>query len=186
MYPPGFCSYIDLTEGPSENLCGSRRPGHFRGVCTVVNKLFQIVQPNRAYFGQKDAQQLAVVRRLVSDFNLSIEIVACPIVREEDGLAMSSRNRYLNEEERKAARCLSLGLKAGSALIESGETNPDKVADAVRKEITAEPLARIDYISLVHPDTIRPITKIDGPVLCAVAVYIGSTRLLDNCILRGE
>jgi len=186
MYPKGFASYIDMTDGPTQNLCGSRRPGHFRGVCTVVAKLFQIVQPDRAYFGQKDAQQLAVVKRMVSDFCIPVKIIGCPIVREEDGLAMSSRNRYLNEEERKAALCLHKGLEEGMALIQAGETNPNIVIAAVAKRITEEPKAHMDYVQLVHPDTIRIISKIDGPVLCACAVYIGSTRLIDNFILRSE
>lgn len=186
MYPEGFCSYIEMKGGPTENLCGARRPGHFRGVCTVVAKLFHIVQPDRAYFGQKDAQQLAVIRRMVHDFNMPVEIVGCPIVRESDGLAMSSRNQYLNADERKAALCLFEGLNRGMALIEAGETNPDNVAAAVTKRIEAESLARLDYVALVHPDTIRPIGKIDGPVLCAVAAYIGNTRLIDNFVLRGK
>ena len=184
MYPGGFCCYIDMSDGPKEGLCGASRPVHFSGVCTVVAKLLNIVLPDRAYFGQKDAQQLAVVRRMVSDLNIPVEIVGCPIVREEDGLAMSSRNRYLNGDERRAALCLSRGLEAGRLLIEAGETAPEAVIAAVRGHIEAEPLARIDYTAVVHPGTVRPLSVIAGPVMCAVAVYIGATRLIDNFIIE--
>ncbi len=184
MYPDGFCCYIDMKNGPKEGLCGASRPVHFSGVCTVVAKLFNIVRPDRAYFGQKDAQQLAVVRRMARDMNIPVKITGCPIVREEDGLAMSSRNRYLNGEERRAALCLSQGLAAGRALAEAGERSPEAVAAAVRGRIEREPLARVDYVAVVDPATIRPLSVIDGPVLCAAAVYIGAARLIDNFILE--
>ena len=164
MYFDDFCTYIDM-DGLTKGLCGKTRPIHFRGVCTVVGKLFNIVHPDRAYFGQKDAQQLAVVRRMVRDLNFDLEIVGCPIIREEDGLAKSSRNTYLSEEERKAAVILHKGLDAITEIIES------------------EPLARIDYVEAVDFDNIETIDTIEGSVLVAVAVYIGKTRLIDNFIV---
>lgn len=182
LYPQGFASYVDVT-GVTERLCGRSREGHFRGVCTVVTKLFQIVQPDAAYFGQKDAQQLAVIRRMVLDLNMPIAIVGCPIVREADGLAMSSRNQYLSPQERKAALCLSSALSIGRRMILAGETDAVKVADAVREHIEAEPLAKVEYVEIVDPDTIQPMQSIVRPVLCAVAAVVGSTRLIDNFIL---
>lgn len=179
LYPDGFCTFVDMT-GPTEHLCGSSRPAHFRGVCTVVNKLFQITQPDRAYFGQKDAQQLAVIRRMTADLNMPIEIIGCPIVREPDGLALSSRNQYLSERERQAALCLSAGLACGRRLLAAGERDARKIKAAIRSEISREPLARIDYIELVDPVAIQPITVAEGAVLCAAAVFIGKTRLIDN------
>ncbi len=183
MYPGGFSSFIDM-EGPSAGLCGSKRPGHFRGVCTVVAKLFHIVQPDRAYFGQKDAQQLAVVRRMTDDLNFPVDIVGCPIVREPDGLALSSRNKYLNLEERKAALCLSAGLSFGRELVEAGERSCEAVVNAVRDYILSEPLARVDYVEIVDPKSIQPVQTIDKPVLLAAAAYIGKTRLIDNVIIE--
>ena len=168
-----------LTKG----LCGKTRPTHFRGVCTVVSKLFHIVQPDRAYFGQKDAQQLAVVRRMVRDLNFDLEIVGCPIVREEDGLAKSSRNTYLSEEERKAAVVLSRSLAKGKELIESGERDAETIKKAIREVIDAEPLAKIDYVEVVNFDTIEAMDTLDGTVLTAIAVYIGKTRLIDNFLM---
>ena len=165
-------------------LCGKTRPTHFAGVCTVVSKLFNIVKPDRAYFGQKDAQQLCVVRKMVKDLNFDIEIVGCPIVREEDGLAKSSRNTYLSAEERKAALCLSRSLKLGRELIAGGQDSAAAVKDAVRKEIEKEPLARIDYVEAVNADTLEEAEKTDAPLLVAVAVYIGKTRLIDNFIIE--
>ena len=173
-------------EGLTKELCGKSRPIHFSGVCTVVSKLFHIVTPDRAYFGQKDAQQLAVIKRMVRDLNFDIEIVGCPIIREEDGLAKSSRNTYLSEEERKAAVILNQSLKVGKEMIEKGEKDAAKVKEAIVKNLTTEPLAKIDYVEVVDFHTIEPITTIKGSVLTAIAVYIGKTRLIDNFIVNTE
>lgn len=181
MYFDDFCTYVDMDD-LTKGLCGKTRPTHFRGVCTVVSKLFHIVAPDRAYFGQKDAQQLAVIRRMVRDLNFDLEIVGCPIVREEDGLAKSSRNTYLSEAERKAAVVLHRSLTAGEELLRSGERDAAKVIEKIRDVIGGEPLARIDYVELVDWDTLRPVAQIEGRVLTAVAVYIGKTRLIDNFI----
>lgn len=183
MYAEGFCSYVDMN-GLTTELCGKSRPTHFRGVQTVVLKLFHIVTPDRAYFGQKDAQQLAVIRRMVRDLNVDIEIVGCPIVREEDGLAKSSRNTYLNDAERKAALVLSRSLAIGRRLAESGETSAAAVRAAITAEIGKEPMARIDYVDVVDFDTITPVETITGSTLVAIAVYIGKTRLIDNFIIE--
>lgn len=182
MYFDDFCTYIDM-DGLTKGLCGKTRPIHFRGVCTVVGKLFNIVHPDRAYFGQKDAQQLAVVRRMVRDLNFDLEIVGCPIIREEDGLAKSSRNTYLSEEERKAAVILHKGLVRGEEMVSAGEKDVKKVLDAITEIIESEPLARIDYVEAVDFDNIETIDTIEGSVLVAVAVYIGKTRLIDNFIV---
>ena len=182
MYFDDFCTYIDM-DGLTKGLCGKTRPIHFRGVCTVVGKLFNIVHPDRAYFGQKDAQQLAVVRRMVRDLNFDLEIVGCPIIREEDGLAKSSRNTYLSEEERKAAVILHKGLVKGEEMGSAGEKDVKKVLDAITEIIESEPLARIDYVEAVDFDNIETIDTIEGSVLVAVAVYIGKTRLIDNFIV---
>lgn len=181
MYAEDFSSFVDMT-GPTDELCGLRRPGHFRGVCTVVSKLFNIVTPDRAYFGQKDAQQLAVIRRMVRDLSFGIEIVGCPIVREEDGLAKSSRNTYLSADERKAAVVISKSLKAGQEMIEKGETDTAKIIASITAMIESEPLAKIDYIKAVDADSIEPVDTVSGRVLFAAAVYIGKTRLIDNFI----
>lgn len=181
MYAEDFTTFVD-TSGVTEELCGKSRPIHFRGVCTVVNKLFNIVAPDRAYFGQKDAQQLAVIRRMVRDLNIDVEIIGCPIIREEDGLAKSSRNTYLSAEERKAALVLSKAIFAGKEMVENGETDGEKVLDTMRSIISAEPLARIDYVEMVRWDTIEIHHQVDGPVLVAIAVFIGKTRLIDNFI----
>lgn len=181
MYHKDFSSFVDMNT-LTKGLCGKTRPIHFRGVCTVVSKLFNIVQPDKAYFGQKDAQQLAVIRHMVSDLNFGIEIVGCPIVREADGLAKSSRNTYLSAEERTAATVLHKGLTAGEELLRSGEKNAAKVVAEIRKVIENEPLAKIDYVELVDWNTLKPVETVSGEVLCAVAVYIGKTRLIDNFI----
>lgn len=181
MYADDFSTYVDMT-GPTDELCGLKRPGHFKGVCTVVSKLFNIVTPDRAYFGQKDAQQLAVIRRMVRDLSIGIEIVGCPIIREEDGLAKSSRNTYLNEEERKAAVVISKALSMGQKMIESGEESASAVTQKITAEIEKESLAKIDYIKIVDADSIEPVEKIGGRILVAAAVYIGKTRLIDNFI----
>lgn len=183
MYADGFCSYVDMN-GLTTELCGKSRPIHFRGVQTVVLKLFNIVKPDRAYFGQKDAQQLAVIKRMVKDLNVDTEIVGCPIVREADGLAKSSRNTYLNPDERKAALILSRSLKLGRKLIENGETDAKAVIKAITDSINTEPFAKIDYVDVVDFDTITPVDRIGKSVLVAIAVYIGKTRLIDNFIIE--
>lgn len=183
MYPNHFTTTVNTTE-VSEFLCGAKRPVHFGGVCLVLTKLFNIVQPNKAYFGQKDAQQLAVVKRFARDLNFDIEIIGCPIVRETDGLAKSSRNTYLSPEERKAATILYKSLCAGKALIENGERNSEKVKDAIRNVLNTEPLAKVDYVEVVDNTNIQPINTIKGEVLVAIAVYIGTTREIDNFIIE--
>lgn len=183
MYAPDFCTYVDM-DHLTKGLCGKTRPIHFRGVCTVVSKLFHIVQPDRAYFGQKDAQQLAVIRRMVRDLNMPLTIVGCPIIREKDGLAKSSRNTYLSAEERKAALCLSRGLNKGKAAVEAGETDAEKVKAIITAEIEAEPLSRIDYVEIVDWNNLEPVSSTEGSILAAVAVYIGKTRLIDNFIIE--
>ena len=182
MYTDGFCSYVDMSV-LTEELCGLSRPVHFRGVCTVVNKLFNIVQPDRAYFGQKDAQQLAIIKRMVQDLNMDLEIIGCPIVREEDGLAKSSRNTYLSEEERQAALVLSRAVKLGQELVAGGETDAKKIVSEMRALIEKEPLARIDYVKAVDGLTMQQIDTVKKPMLVALAVYIGKTRLIDNFIV---
>ena len=177
--PHAFVSIDTL----SETLCGKTRPIHFRGVCTVVSKLFNIVQPDKAYFGQKDAQQLAVIRHMVSDLNFGIEIVGCPIIREADGLAKSSRNTYLNEQERKAAVVLNQSLQAAQDLYENGERSAAVLSAAIREKLAAEPLAKPDYVEIVDWNTLEPVETIQDSVLMAIAVYIGKTRLIDNRIL---
>ncbi len=181
MYKPDFSSFIDMNT-LTGGLCGKSRPIHFRGVCTVVGKLFHIVGPDRAYFGQKDAQQLAVIRHMVKDLNFDLEVVGCPIVREPDGLAKSSRNTYLNPTERQAALILYKSLEKGKELIESGERQASVIREAMIRMIETEPLAKIDYVELVDWDTLEPVALIEGPVLNAIAVYIGTTRLIDNHI----
>ena len=182
MYPDGFATFVEVQSEMPRQLCGKTRPIHFRGVCTVVSKLFNIVTPDKAFFGQKDAQQLAIIRRMVLDLSRGIEIVGCPIVREADGLAKSSRNTYLSAEERTAATVLHKGLTAGEELLRSGEKNAAKVVAEIRKVIENEPLAKIDYVELVDWNTLKPVETVSGEVLCAVAVYIGKTRLIDNFI----
>lgn len=182
MYADGFCSYVDMN-GLTTELCGKTRPIHFRGVQTVVLKLFHIVTPDRAYFGQKDAQQLAIIRRMVMDLNFDIEIIGCPIIREEDGLAKSSRNTYLSEEERKQAVILNQSLEAAMDAINAGEKDAAKVKQIIIDKLQTCPLAKIDYVEVVSFDTIQPIEKVEGAVLIAIAVYIGTTRLIDNRII---
>lgn len=184
MYSQGFCSFVDMN-GPTDELCGKSRPIHFRGVCTVVNKLFNIVMPDRAYFGQKDAQQLAVIKRMVADLNIPIEIIGCPIIREEDGLAKSSRNTYLNEEERKAALILSKTIFMGQELVKNGMKDAKKLIALMKENIEKEPLAKIDYVEVVDFDDISIKDEISDNTLVAMAVYIGKTRLIDNFIIKG-
>lgn len=172
------CAFVSI-EKLSTHLCGQTRPIHFRGVCTVVSKLFHIVTPDRAYFGEKDAQQLAIIRKMVKDLNFDIEIVGCPIVREEDGLAKSSRNTYLSKEERQAALCLSRSVAKGKEIIKTG-MQAEELLKEMKAVIEAEPLAKIDYVSAVDALTMEPVETIDRDVLVAMAVYIGKTRLIDN------
>ena len=183
MYDPGFCSFVDMT-GLTKELCGKSRPIHFRGVCTVVTKLFNIVTPDKAFFGQKDAQQLAVIKRMTADLNMDIEIVGCPIIREEDGLARSSRNVYLNTEERQAALILSKTIQLGQQMVQQGTRSASQLLAAMKASLESEPLARIDYVEAVSMDTIQPIDTLQGQVLVAMAVFIGKTRLIDNFIVE--
>ncbi|MCD8231482.1 MAG: pantoate--beta-alanine ligase [Clostridiales bacterium] len=179
MYTDSFSSYVDMSV-LTEELCGLSRPVHFRGVCTVLTKLFNIVQPDRAYFGQKDAQQLAVVKHMVEDLNMNLEIIGCPIIREADGLAKSSRNTYLSPEERQAALILSKTIALGEKMVADGEKNAEKLLTAMKANIETEPLARIDYVKAVDGRTMQQISELRAPFLVAMAVYIGKTRLIDN------
>jgi pantoate--beta-alanine ligase len=183
IYPEGHCTFVDPS-GPAEGLEGGHRPGHFRGVATVVTQLFNLVQPDLAVFGEKDAQQLAVIRRLVRDLHLPVEIFGHPTVREEDGLALSSRNGYLSADERPAATVLHRALSEGSRLIDQGERAAEAIRSAMRRSIESEPLARIDYAEVVDGDTFQPIELIRGSVVLPLAVRIGSTRLIDNVHLE--
>jgi len=161
-------------------LCGAKRPGHFDGVCLVVSKLLNIVTPDKAYFGEKDAQQVAVLKRMVRDLNIDVEIVACPIIREEDGLAKSSRNNYLSKDERKAALILSKSLKLAKDSLKNGERNATKLKEVIKAELSKEPLAKIDYVEIVDSDSLENVEAIEKNVLIPIAVYIGKTRLIDN------
>lgn len=181
MYTDGFSTFVDLNNLTS-GLCGKSRPTHFRGVCTVVSKLFNIINPDKAYFGQKDAQQLSIIKQMVTDLNFDIEIVSCPIVREADGLAKSSRNTYLSKEERQASTIINKSLKKAKALIKSGERDSKNIINFIKNEINKEPLAKIDYVSIVDNKTIKSITTVEKGSLIAVAVFIGNTRLIDNFI----
>ena len=182
MYTDGFSSFVDMSV-LTEELCGLSRPVHFRGVCTVVNKLFNIVQPDRAYFGQKDAQQLAVIKHMVEDLNMDVTVIGCPIVREEDGLAKSSRNTYLSPEERKAALVLSKTIFMGQKLVEEGMTDAKKPVALMKENIEKEPLAKIDYVKAVYGLTMQQVDTLKSPGLVAMAVYIGKTRLIDNFMI---
>ncbi|NCP87899.1 MAG: pantoate--beta-alanine ligase [Anaerolineae bacterium CG_4_9_14_3_um_filter_57_17] len=182
MYPPDFQTWVNV-EGLTSPLEGAMRPGHFRGVTTVVAKLFNAIQPQKAYFGQKDAQQAAVIRRMTHDLNFPIEIVVCPIKREADGLAMSSRNAYLNPAERQAATVLFCALNAAQAAYAAGERNADSLRQAMSDTINAEPLARLQYISCADNDSLEELKTVTGKTLLSMAVYLGKTRLIDNFIL---
>jgi pantoate--beta-alanine ligase len=182
MYPEGFQTYVTV-EKLSQGLCGASRPGHFRGVATVVLKLFNLVQPHAAIFGEKDYQQVMVIRRMTRDLNLPIDIISCPIVREPDGLAMSSRNAYLSPEERTAALSLSKALKGAQKLAAAGEKSRDKILDLVRKIISQAPNTRIDYLSLVHPETLEEMDTLQGEARLVLAAWVGDTRLIDNALL---
>ena len=186
MYAPGAATYVEILSDMPKQLCGKTRPIHFRGVCTVVSKLFNIVTPDKAFFGQKDAQQLAIIRQMVRDLSYGIEIVGCPIVREADGLAKSSRNTYLSEAERQAALVLSESVFLGRKMVAEGETDANKIVAAMTEHIQAQPLAKIDYVSAVDGVTMDPVDRIAGTVLVAMAVYIGKTRLIDNFIVEGK
>ena len=182
IYPQGAVTWV-LVEGLSEKLDGRSRPGHFRGVTTIVAKLFHIIEPEAAFFGQKDAAQLAVIRRMVRDLNFPVEIVACPIVREPDGLAMSSRNAYLNKEERGRALVLQRSLAEARQQFNAGETGAAKLTSAAKEVIAREPQVRLDYFEIVDPDTLDPVERISRKTLVAVAAYVGSTRLIDNLVI---
>ena len=181
MYTDDFCTFVDMDKVTKE-LCGKSRATHFRGVCTVVNKLFNIIKPDRAYFGQKDAQQLAVIKKMVEDLNIDVEIVGCPLIREIEGLAKSSRNTYLSFEERKAALVLSKAVFEAERLIKNGQKNVEELIAEMKSIIQMEPLAKIDYVEIVDSRTIEKIDEIQNSALVAIAVFIGKTRLIDNFI----
>jgi pantoate--beta-alanine ligase len=182
IYPPGFRTYVEV-HGFQDVLCGASRPGHFRGVATVVLKLFNIVQPDVAYFGMKDAQQVRVIEQLVDDLNVPVRIHRCPIVREPDGLALSSRNRYLNAEQREHATVLSRALGEVRRRVEAGERDADVLQRLLAERLAATPGARLDYAALVDFDTLHPVEQLRGTVLAALAVFFGTTRLIDNVLL---
>ncbi len=184
MYPPGATTFVTV-EGLSEKLCGRSRPGHFRGVTTVVSKLFHVVEPDAAYFGQKDAAQATIIRRLVRDLTLPVRIVVCPIVREKDGLAMSSRNCYLDPQQRKQALVLYRSLMRVQTLADTGERSAAKLLDVGKQVIAEEPGARLDYFEIVDPETLDPVADISQGALVAVAAFVGATRLIDNVVLHG-
>jgi pantoate--beta-alanine ligase len=182
MYPAGAVTWVTV-EGMSDRLCGRSRPGHFRGVTTVVSKLFHIIEPDAAFFGQKDAAQVAIIRRMVRDLNMPVSIGVCPIIRESDGLALSSRNAYLNPEERKAALVLYRSLRRAQELFDRGELDSAKLISVGKQELAKEHSARLDYLEIVEPDTLESIPAISKRALIAVAAFVGNTRLIDNIIL---
>jgi pantoate--beta-alanine ligase len=182
MYPPGYATYVEV-ERLTEALCGASRPGHFRGVTTVVTKLFNICKPDVAYFGQKDAQQAVIIKRMTRDLDMDVEIRVMPIVRESDGLAMSSRNKYLSEDERKQATCLYMALKRAEELYASGLVDTGEIIDQIIAVVEAAPDATIDYVSIVDAEELKDVERITGPALVALAVFFGDTRLIDNTIL---
>ncbi len=180
MYPEGFSTFVEV-EGITERLCGAFRPGHFKGVTTVVTKLFNIVQPDRAYFGEKDYQQLKVIQKMVKDLNMDVEVIGCPLVREKDGLALSSRNKYLTSEERKSALYISKALFRAKQMFENGEKDPVKVIDEIRKIISSQPhVKEIQYVEIVDPEKLTPKKSLEKGDVIAVAVFVGNTRLIDN------
>jgi pantoate--beta-alanine ligase len=182
MYPKYATTWVDVEE-LSGKLDGRSRPGHFRGVTTVVSKLFNLVQPDMAFFGQKDAAQVAVIRKMVRDLNFGVQVVVCPIIRESDGLAMSSRNAYLTPEQRKQGLALSRALQQVAKLAAPGETNPEKLIGAGKQAIAEEPSVRLDYFEIVNPDTLDPVTDVSQGALVAVAAFVGTTRLIDNVLI---
>lgn len=183
MYFPDRCTTVNV-EGLSKGLCGAKRPVHFGGVCLVVSKLLNIVTPDRAYFGEKDAQQLAIIKRMVRDLSMDVQIVGCPIVREADGLAKSSRNTYLSADERQAALVLSRSLNKAKASMEDGMRNASEIYKVISDEIASEPLAKADYIEIVDSETLQPVEDVKKDVLVAIAVFVGKTRLIDNFTYR--
>jgi len=183
VYPHGFRTSVEVA-GLQDKLCGRSRPGHFRGVTTVVLKLFNIVRPDCAFFGQKDAQQVFILRRMAEDLNVGVDIRVMPIVRDPDGLALSSRNSYLSAEERRAALVLFRSLEEARRMYENGERAASQIRERLLRLIAAEPLARIDYVDIVDPGSLDPVEKVKGEALVALAVYVGKTRLIDNTILR--
>jgi len=183
MYPKGYQTWVDV-ERMTQPLEGAMRPGHFRGVTTIVAKLFIAIQPHKAYFGQKDAQQAAVIRQMVRDLNFSLEIVVCPIVREPDGLAMSSRNVYLDPEQRKTATVLYRSLRAAKEAYENGERNADQLRQAMKDVLDSEPLAQVQYVSCADYDTLEELEIVTGKTLLSMAVFLGKTRLIDNFVLE--
>lgn len=185
MYPEGFKTYVDVTD-LQDKFEGRSRPGHFRGVCTVLLKFFTIVNPDIAYFGQKDAQQALIIKKMVRDLNLDVEIQVLPTVREEDGLALSSRNVYLTKDQRKAALCLVESLREANRLIEAGERDPQIIKSEMTRLIDAEPLASLDYIAIVDLENLDPLDKIERETLIAVAVFFGKVRLIDNMIVQNK
>jgi pantoate--beta-alanine ligase len=184
MYPKGATTFVTV-EGLSEKLCGRSRPGHFRGVTTVVAKLFHIVEPDLAFFGQKDAAQVAIIRRMVQDLNLPVRIMVCPIVREKDGLALSSRNAYLDPQQRKQAPALNRALMRVQTMADTGERSAAKLTEAGQQVIADERGVRLDYFEIVNPDTLDPVDDISRGALVAVAAFLGTTRLIDNLVLHG-
>lgn len=183
MYPDGYKTDIEV-KGLSDKLCGASRPGHFRGVTTVVAKLFNIVMPDTAYFGEKDFQQLVIIRKMVKDLNMGVKIISMPTIREKDGLAMSSRNSYLSKEEREKALVIYRSLKLAKALVRSGVTDSSRIRSAMLKMMRTAGISRVDYISICDPETLEEKKKINGKTLIAAAVHIGKTRLIDNVVLR--
>jgi len=183
MYPKGYSTFVDIESNITKTLCGKSRPGHFKGVATVVTKLFNIITPHKAYFGQKDAQQCVVIKKMVNDLNMKVDIVVCPTVREKDGLAMSSRNTYLSGRERRIAPVLYKTLQMAQRMIELGEKDSKKILKEMSKKINKYRSIKIDYISIVDPETLEDIEIISGKVLIALAVKIGKTRLIDNIII---
>jgi len=183
MYPGPQAAFVEV-ERLGEHLCGAYRPGHFRGVATVVLKLFNVVQPDRAYFGEKDYQQLAIIRRMTQDLNLTIAIAATPTVREDDGLALSSRNAYLTAEERRSAPALYRALKAARDLIESGESDSETIKQEALRVLAEEPALRVQYLEIVDPMEVQPVNVVEGPVRIAAAAFLGATRLIDNIEAR--
>ena len=186
MYPENYSTYVEVTGEVTGKMSGISRPGHFKGVTTVVCKLFLITQADRAYFGQKDAQQAIVIRRMAQDLNLPLEVLSCPIIREEDGLALSSRNTYLSPKERKRALALPKALQAGQQLIQEGERDPKRVKEKILQLLESSPGIRVDYVEVVDGDTLSELLELKGHVLLAAAVYVGKARLIDNIDLEVE
>ncbi len=183
VYPEGYATYVQVEKG-TDVLCGRSRPNHFKGVTTIVSKLFNMVKPHRAYFGQKDGQQFLIIRQMVDDLNMDIEVVACPTAREEGGLAMSSRNKYLSPQEREAALVINRTLQKAKKWIEEGERDGWEIKKKMEREIRAEPLATLDYASVVSRESLQELGEIKGPIMIAIAAFIGSTRLIDNVWLE--